>query len=440
MLDFLILYEHKVREMETVLLLQYELQRRGYSVDILNVYAFVRTKYVLWRKPVCIVVPFLYGDEELQRWVYNFCGSTRKVFNLQWEQVFNKSSDDDSRQTPSGHAREAAHLCWGEKSLRRLQRAGVANPLLLGHPGMDFLSPRFRGWYSDRSAVNARYGFPEGRRMIFFISSFSYVSCTDSQLAFYSTITDRDPFAFKALSVETRNRILEWFDRYLTECGEAAVVVYRPHPAELRDGKIDELAARHPSFYFIQDDSVRQWISVADVVLNWYSTSAVEACFAGKRSYFLRPVEIPDGSDYRMFDGVEKITGYQGFVSCVKQATAPPEHDALRAHVGDYYAMTDGRVYADICDVLVKMRESDAYDMKGVYMNRARVVKDQITCLLKRLMTVVFGLYAPRCLTDRKRIADVMRDYNRYKKEKISEADVRRFREKMAGIMRNQQD
>ena len=33
-LDFLILYEHVVREYESLLLLQAELERRGYSVEI----------------------------------------------------------------------------------------------------------------------------------------------------------------------------------------------------------------------------------------------------------------------------------------------------------------------------------------------------------------------------------------------------------------------
>ena len=32
--DFLIIYEHKVRELENMCLIKYELERRGYTVEI----------------------------------------------------------------------------------------------------------------------------------------------------------------------------------------------------------------------------------------------------------------------------------------------------------------------------------------------------------------------------------------------------------------------
>ena len=61
-LDFLILYEHVVREYESLLLLKAELERRGYSVAIQQLLDRKKLKYRLWDKPEVLVSSCMYDD------------------------------------------------------------------------------------------------------------------------------------------------------------------------------------------------------------------------------------------------------------------------------------------------------------------------------------------------------------------------------------------
>ena len=62
-LDFLILYEHVVREYESLLLLKAELERRGYSVEIRQLLDRKKLKYFTYRKPRVLVASNLYDNE-----------------------------------------------------------------------------------------------------------------------------------------------------------------------------------------------------------------------------------------------------------------------------------------------------------------------------------------------------------------------------------------
>ena len=64
-LDFLILYEHVVREYESLLLLKLELERRGYSVAIHQLLDRKKLKYFTWKKPKVVVSSCMYDDEAI---------------------------------------------------------------------------------------------------------------------------------------------------------------------------------------------------------------------------------------------------------------------------------------------------------------------------------------------------------------------------------------
>ena len=84
MIDVMILYEHKNREMESILLLKHELMRRGYKVRLKSVFELKQIRYFL-EKPKVIVCPYLYSDVELHKYIYEVFGSADKIMNLQWE-------------------------------------------------------------------------------------------------------------------------------------------------------------------------------------------------------------------------------------------------------------------------------------------------------------------------------------------------------------------
>ena len=84
-LDFLILYEHVVREYESILLLKAELARRGYTVELRQLLDRKKLKYFTLKKPKVLVSSCMYDDEAINSHVYNnigVCNKGRRVVQL----------------------------------------------------------------------------------------------------------------------------------------------------------------------------------------------------------------------------------------------------------------------------------------------------------------------------------------------------------------------
>ena len=364
MTDFTIVYEHKNREMESIMLIKYELEKRGYTVDLHNIYELNRIKY-FFKKTRAILTPMLYSDYELKLYLFEVFGKHRKICNLQWEQVFN-GDYGKSKSTPRDHAKEALHICWGENSYNRLINAGCKNAVITGAIQMDFLKPAFKDWYMDRKTLFSKYGIDPSKKLLLFISSFSYIGLNDDTLNHYKGLSDLDPFYFKELTIDSRKLILEWFERLIDEYPDINIV-YRPHPSEMIDDTIMSLCEKHNNILCISDESVKQWILTSDMILNWYSTAGVEAYFAGKYNLFLRPIPLSEQIDYKMFRNACRVDNYEAFKSYV-QNTTMLESFYQKHHIGDaiseYYINNGSYSYLEICDQLEYMLNNDKYDLK----------------------------------------------------------------------------
>lgn len=86
-LDFLILYEHPVREYESDLLLKLELERRGYTAEIRQLLDRKRLGYFTWKKPRVLVSSCMYDNAAINSHVYNNIGRCERIVNLHWEQI-----------------------------------------------------------------------------------------------------------------------------------------------------------------------------------------------------------------------------------------------------------------------------------------------------------------------------------------------------------------
>ena len=86
MLDVLILYEHRKREIENCALLLEELSYRGYKVRIESI--FSPWKY--FRNPKVLVVPHLYNEDQLIHFAKNIWLNNTNILSLQYEQVLSK--------------------------------------------------------------------------------------------------------------------------------------------------------------------------------------------------------------------------------------------------------------------------------------------------------------------------------------------------------------
>ena len=94
------------------------------------------------------------------------------------------------------------------------------------------------------------------------------------------------------LQENSQKMILDWFRRLAKEHGDLQIV-YRPHPAEANNETLLQCEKEVPSFHVVAKESIRNWILNSDILLNWKSTSMIEAYASGKKTLVLHPTKIP---------------------------------------------------------------------------------------------------------------------------------------------------
>ena len=129
MVDFIFFYEHKQRELESVVLLKTELERRGYTVALYGAYEKNRLEVLPLKKlkPKVAVLSALYTPSVLSYFSTSLIGFNRKIANLQWEQILFHCEEinPECKQNVFGFVQNAMHFCWGEKSRKRIVDNGV---------------------------------------------------------------------------------------------------------------------------------------------------------------------------------------------------------------------------------------------------------------------------------------------------------------------------
>ena len=124
-LDFLILYEHTVREYESDLLLKLELERRGYTAEIRQLLDRKKLRYFTWKKPQVLVSSCMYDNEAINSHVYNNIGRCNKIVNLHWEQMLSDTQEEGDWFNMGGNAKKCVQTCWGSLTANRLISHGM---------------------------------------------------------------------------------------------------------------------------------------------------------------------------------------------------------------------------------------------------------------------------------------------------------------------------
>ena len=243
-LDFLILYEHTVREYESDLLLKLELERRGYTAEIRQLLDPKRLRLFGKDKPEVLVASCMYDNEAINSHVYNNIGRCNKIVNLHWEQMLSDTQEEGDWFNMNGNAKRCVQTCWGQRTAQRLQAHGMdaKNTPVTGAVMMDFLRPEFKGYFKDKETLCKEFGLDPAKQLHLYISSFGYASMTDQEVAELSKMAGTDFSGFARTNRVSMEKTLAWFDRYLGDHPEVELV-YRRHPSEWKCKALDELAA-----------------------------------------------------------------------------------------------------------------------------------------------------------------------------------------------------
>lgn len=320
--DFILMYEHKVREFDNLCLLKYELDRRGYRTKILyeNDWTFLQSRNVVYETRV-LVIGYCYTSSSIKDYA-SYRIKFDKVVNLQWEQMITKDQEDDSNsfRNLSGLAKEIVHISWGERNYRRLvEKAGVSpqNVKIAGNITMDLLRPEFKGFYLSRDEICDKYGLSKGKKICLFIAGFKYLEVSQQEREENIKRFGEGRRRYLEVAEKEQLTILQWFEKFLKERDDY-IIIYRPHPGD-SSPRAQKLADRYENFVVISELSVKQWIVVCDLVCAWNSTAIFEAFFAGKNPFFLCPYPIPEDQIHPLIIKMNKVEEYSTFYEAMTE-------------------------------------------------------------------------------------------------------------------------
>lgn len=367
-MDVLILYEHKIREINNACLIKNELELRGYKVKIASLYN-ITTPYLIqpifFSKPKLVIVPWLYGTVEVNKIRNLFKDAEFKLVNLQCEQIISEKWIESGYFFPKGEARKYLHVCWGENIEKRLITLGLhkKNLLTIGALSTDYDKNNFRKLFVDKSFIANEYKLRKESKWSLFISSFTYTTLTEEEISelYQRTSAKKDDFA--ELMRRSKKTIVSWMIKFLIE-NKNIEFIYRPHPGEREDSYLKKLEKEYENFHVISERSVSQWIYVCDNINSWFSTSTVDAYFLDKEFAIIRPYSIPKYLDSEILTDLSYIDKYETF-RAFNKGDIKIENKMFSEKVRKFYEYSNEEyVYLKLCNKIEELLCSDLDDFK----------------------------------------------------------------------------
>lgn len=386
-IDFLMIYEHKVRELENLCLLKYELEKRGHSVEIIHIEdseALNAAKPVVHAKVVILMA--CYRNETLE-WHTKDYVKFDKVIDMQWENIVYPKDENAPNvfKNYSGIGKEVVRVSWGEANKRRLLDAAhmdERNVKLIGHVGMDFLRDELRGYYLSKEELFGEYDIPMDKKILLFASPFYADNLSEEYIQDMCNRFGEDWRTYYAFMMKSEQTILEWME-CLCKKREDIFVIYRPHPGHIGK-KMSSVEKKCDNFKIISDKSIKQWILVSDIVYTGNSSTIVEAFFAKKMCYLLFPYEVTEGFELHLINGGKRITTYEEFLKTVDAKNA--EFPIDRERINDIYLIDEEEPgYVKFANMAEEVLNSPEYNLSAEQLKSYRKKQPLLIRMQKRL-------------------------------------------------------
>lgn len=327
-LDFLFIYEHKVRELENLCLMKYELDRRGYRTKIMHIEDADALKAM---RPIyhtkVVVMMACYENSTIEWHTKNFV-KFDKIIDLQWENiVFPKDEKNaDAYKNYSGVAKDVVRVSWGEMNRKRMLDVAGMDPRkvkMIGHVGMDFLRDELRGYYRTKEDVLEEYQIPVDKKIFLFISPyFSDHLSKDYLEDLCRRFGEGWRQYYEECMLPSKRVILNWIGKICEERDDVEFI-YRPHPGEESE-QAEKLESKYSNFRMIRTLSVKQWILISDKIYTGNSSTFVEAFFAKKMCYFLFPFPVSPDYELAFLREADKIRDYEDFYGSTLENDSRP--------------------------------------------------------------------------------------------------------------------
>ncbi|MCR4787516.1 MAG: hypothetical protein K5888_02920, partial [Lachnospiraceae bacterium] len=395
-LDFLFLYEHKVRELESLCLAKYELDRRGYRTKIVYIDSeenMLAVKPLYDTKVVCMMACY---NNHTAWWHVQDYVKFEKIIDLQWENiVYPKDEEREGAfKNYSEIGKEVVHVSWGKMNERRLLNAAHLDRdkvKLTGHMGMDYLRPPLDKYYVSREELFKKYNLPVDCKAILFASTYYGDSLPQSYIDDMCRRFGDDWTVYYKFMLDSQKIVIDWFIK-LIKTDPDIHVIYRPHPGHPTNIAL-ETEKNNPQFHVIADESVKQWILTCDKIYTGNGSVVVEAFFAKKMCGLLFPLPVTEGYELKLVSNATHIKTYEEFeksANAEKEDFPVPEENIEEIYLIDWENY-NFRKFADMAEEVLK---DDKYNIpkkikKAIY---PYTFKDKVIKALCRI-TPVYNIY-----------------------------------------------
>lgn len=360
-MDVQIIYEHAERELYNSFLIKFELEKRGYDVLISK---YGETTVPSLNPPKLIIMPWLFGENNLVALRRQYLRKFYRILNLQYEQVTSNLWSDIAYHVPSDKAKNAYILCWGNQRKQILLDAGISPKkiVVIGDIRQDFTKPEFREFYKTKKELSNEFNIPINHKWNLFVSSFAFTNQEEESKIYFEDLMGKDYYEkWCECNINSQEIILNWIKQFIDE-NPNHEFIYRPHPSEIKENDytlLKELDELYSNFHFIFKYSVQDWILSCDFINFWFSTSIVECYSLNKSCNILRPIKVDEYLDVPFYINADHISDYDNFSkkNLSKDNTFPINSDEIKV----YYDSIDeeGFVYKKICDYIEKLINDD---------------------------------------------------------------------------------
>ena len=363
--DVVIIVEHLNRELESALLLESELQRRGVCSAIVSK-GWNEGPASVHLRPKVIVTPWCYDSfdiKALRGYKGGFSDSSFYIVDLHSEQV--TSQDGMSFVLPSGEARDVEHMCWGSFFKDALLADGIApnSVHVVGSNRLDPFRSEYRYLSASKEELALKYSLNVDKKWVLIIGNYSYAFKTEEELLGIEKRGVKNARLNADVARRTYSYVLKWAKRLAEQDYTREIeFIYRPHPSEPVSEELLSIESSHPSFHVIKAGPIRDWFLNAELAAMWNSTSSVEAAYAGLPVLALRPVEIPDTLRFDLLETIEQVTSFEELdhmVRLVTRGELPPLNKAFRDAIGYYYHKGKKSATVSIADVIQELVSRD---------------------------------------------------------------------------------
>ena len=366
-LDFLFIYEHKVRELENLCLMKYELDKRGYKTKIVYIddaFNAMQDRPIYHAKVVCTMACY---DNYTLFWHTKEFVKFEKVIDLQWENIVYPKDEDreGAYKNYLGIGKDVVHVSWGQQTVTRLLKAAHLDKKkvkLTGHVGMDFLRSPLSRYYLSREELFAKYHLPLDKEVILFASPYYGDHLSRDYVKGMCERFGDDWTEYYKFMCDSQQIVLSWFEEVCKENPDI-IVIFRPHPGH-PSRMAEELAGRCHNFRIISGESVKQWIVTCDRVYTGNSSVVVEAFFARKMCQLLFPLPTTPGFELKLITDSKKITCYEEFFRsiCAEQQEFPTPRESIEEI---YLIDWETPNYIKFADMAEEVLRDDSYRLTG---------------------------------------------------------------------------